>query len=111
MSCGQACEETLEAKCQIQLAPDNTEVPPGSRFASGGRYSVDWRKVGLLAALIWSTILVILLIYVVVPSLPFDYDIVIGGWEVAILCVPYALNIIFCVSGAKARFKKRAIYV
>lgn len=77
----------------------------------GGRYSVDWRKVGLLAAIIWSTILVILLVLILLAAMPFNYPFKIGGWEVAIICVLYALNIIFCVLGAKARFKKRTVYV
>ncbi|UCG69415.1 MAG: hypothetical protein JSV09_16875 [Thermoplasmata archaeon] len=77
----------------------------------GGRYSVDWRKVGLLAAIIWSTILVILLILAMVSMVPFNYDIKIGGWEIAIICIPYILNIIFCVLGARASFKKRAVYL
>ncbi|MEE9150295.1 MAG: hypothetical protein V3U20_00485 [Thermoplasmata archaeon] len=77
----------------------------------GGRHSVDWRKVGLLAAVIWSTILAILLVLVMVSALPFNYDIKIGGWEIVIISIPYALNIIFCVLGAKARFEKRTVYV
>jgi hypothetical protein len=77
----------------------------------GGRYSVDWRKVGLLSAVIWSTILVIILILIAVSVFPFNYDITIGGGEVVLICIPFALNIIFCVLGAKARFEKKAVYV
>jgi hypothetical protein len=77
----------------------------------GGRYSVDWRKVGLLAAVIWSTILVLVLILATISLLPFNFPFRIGAWEIAIICIPYALNIIFCVLGAKASFKQRAFYV
>lgn len=77
----------------------------------GARYSVDWRKLGLLAAVIWSTIFVTVLVLALVSVLPFKYDIEIGGGEVAIICVPYAFNIVFCVLGARARFKERAVYV
>ena len=77
----------------------------------GGRYSVDWRKVGLLAAIIWSTILAIILILILLAAMPFNLPVKIGGWEVALICVLYALNIIFCVWGAKARFNKRTVYV
>lgn len=77
----------------------------------GGSYSVSWRLVGLLAAIIWSTVFVILLLLILLASLPFDYPFVIGGTEVVIICIPYALNIIFCVLGARARFKERAEYL
>ncbi len=78
----------------------------------GAKYSVDWRKVGLIAAVIWSTVLIILF-FLALVSLPppLTYDIEIGGWEVALLCIPYALSIIFCVAGARARVKGRAIYI
>jgi hypothetical protein len=77
----------------------------------GGRYSVDWRKVGLFAAVIWSIILVIIFILLVGIVSPFSYDIKIGGWEVVFICLLLALNIIFCVLGAKARFEKKVVYV
>ena len=78
----------------------------------GARYSVDWRKVGLIAAVIWSTVLVIIL-FLVMASLPslLKRDIVIEGWEIAIICIPYAFNIVFCVLGARTRVKERAIYI
>ncbi len=79
----------------------------------GGRYSVDWRKVGLLAAVIWSTVLVLLFLWILTSVLPgpIQHDIVIGAGEVALICVPFGFNIVFCVLGAKARFKQRGIYV
>jgi hypothetical protein len=76
----------------------------------GAKYSVNWRKMGLIAALIWSTIFVVICLIIVV-ALPFNFDITIGGLEIAIICIPYASNIIFCVLGARARFKERAVYV
>jgi hypothetical protein len=77
----------------------------------GGNYSVDWRKLGIIAAVIWSTIFVMIFLFLVIPLLPFDYDIQIGGWEIAIICIPYASNMLFCVLGARARFKERAVYI
>lgn len=77
----------------------------------GGNYSVDWRKVGLLAGVIWSTIFILLFILIVMAALPFSYDITIGGWEIFLICIPYASNILFCVLGARARFKERAEYI
>ncbi|NIN91568.1 hypothetical protein GTO36_00925, partial [bacterium] len=53
----------------------------------GGRYSVDWRMVGLLAAIIWSTILAIIMVLILVAAMPFDFPVKIGGWEVTIICV------------------------
>ncbi|UCE74318.1 MAG: hypothetical protein JSV56_01070 [Methanomassiliicoccales archaeon] len=77
----------------------------------GGKYSVEWRKVPILSAAIWSTIIAVLVIFVIIPILPTDYDLFIGGWEIAIICVPYALNIIFCTLGARAKFKEKAVYI
>jgi hypothetical protein len=79
----------------------------------GGRYSVDWRRVGLLAAVIWSTVIVLLILWGIISFLPMPlkHDLVIGGIEIAIICVPFAFNIVFCVLGAKARFKERSIYI
>jgi hypothetical protein len=78
----------------------------------GAKYSVDWRKVGLLAAVIWITFLIIIF-FVALTSLPppLTYDVEIGGWEVALICIPYALSIVFCVAGARARVKGRAVYI
>ena len=72
----------------------------------GANYSVDWRKLGIIAAVIWSTIFIMIFLFLVIPSLPFDYDIKIGGWEIAIICIPYASNMLFCVLGARTRFKE-----
>ena len=79
----------------------------------GGRYSVDWRRVGLLAAVIWSSIVVLMVLWFIAAFLPapLKNDIVIGGGEVALICIPFAFNIVFCVLGAKARFKERSVYI
>ncbi len=77
----------------------------------GGNYSVNWRYVSIFATVIWSTIFIMIILFIVIPSLPFNYDLKIGGWEIAIICAPYACNMIFCVLGARARFKERAVYI
>ncbi len=77
----------------------------------GAKYSVNWRKLGLIAALIWSTIFVFIVLFIVMPALPFNFDVKIGGLEIAIICIPYASNIVFCVLGARAKFVERAVYV
>jgi hypothetical protein len=77
----------------------------------GARYSVAWRLLGLISAIIWSTVFVLIFLFVALAALPFSYPITIGGFEIAILCIPYILNIIFCVLGARARFIERAVYV
>jgi hypothetical protein len=78
---------------------------------SGGRYSVAWRLLGLTAAIIWSSIFVLIFLFITLEALPFSYPLQIGGFEIAIICIPYILNIIFCVLGARAKFIERAVYV
>jgi hypothetical protein len=77
----------------------------------GANYSVNWRKIGLLAGLIWSTIFIMIFLLIGMALLPLDNDIEIGGAEIMIICIPYAANILFCALGARARFKERAVYI
>jgi hypothetical protein len=77
----------------------------------GTKYSVDWKKIALLSSIIWSTILILITIFWIIPILPFRYDLVIGGWEIAIIIFAFILNIVFCLLGARARFKEKAVYL
>jgi len=78
----------------------------------GARYSVDWRKLGLGASLIWATVVIVVAIIVIdnIP-LPFISEIEIGAAEIAILCTIYILFIVFCALGARTRFQQRAEYL
>jgi hypothetical protein len=75
----------------------------------GSRYSVDWKKIAIFGAIIWSTILLLVILFLVLPSLPFSYDLIIGGWEMVLIAFLYIMNTIFCLMGARARFKERAV--
>lgn len=75
----------------------------------GSKYSVDWKKIAILGAIIWSTLLIIVILFWVIPILPFNYDMVIGGWEIVLITFLYIINTIFCLMGARARFKERAV--
>lgn len=78
----------------------------------GARYSVNWRFLGLTAAIIWATVMIILTIIAINSiSLPFISAVEIGAAEIAIICTVYILYILFCVMGARARFQLRAEYV
>ncbi|UCF07385.1 MAG: hypothetical protein JSW28_06945 [Thermoplasmata archaeon] len=86
----------------------------GAYFAGyrGARYSVNWRVLGLIAALIWATVLAVIAIIIISTlPLPVISDIYIGGWEIALICTLYILYILFCVLGARARFMEKAVYV
>lgn len=78
----------------------------------GARYSVDWRKLGLAAATIWATALILLAILIIdsIP-LPFISEIEIGPAEITILLIIYILFIVFCALGARTRFQQRAEYL
>lgn len=75
----------------------------------GGRYSGEWKKVSIIAAIIWSSIFVILMIWIGSSIFPLGYDIKIGIAEITLICIPYVLFIIFCLLGARARFKERTL--
>jgi len=75
----------------------------------GGRYSGEWKKVSIIAAIIWSTIYLILIIWIGISMFPLGYDIEIGTGEIALISISYALFIIFCLLGARARFKERTL--
>jgi hypothetical protein len=77
----------------------------------GGRYSVEWKKVAFPASIIWSTIFVILVVVLILPALPFAFDIAIGGNEIMLIILVYLFNIVFCALGARARFKEKAEYL
>ncbi len=70
----------------------------------GGRYVSDWALLGLIAAVIWTTLILVILLYIIVTvmSTMVEYPFVIGGFEIAIIFTAYALNILFCVMGTKA---------
>lgn len=71
----------------------------------GGRYVSDWALLGLIAAIIWTTMILVILLYILITvmSRMVEYPFVIGGFEVAIIFMAYALNILFCVMGTKSR--------
>lgn len=70
----------------------------------GGRYISDWALLGLIAAVIWTTVIVVTLLYIIITFMSgmVEYPFVIGGFEIAIIIMAYALNILFCVMGTKA---------
>ena len=86
----------------------------GAYFAGyrGARYSVDWRKLGLSASVIWATVLIIVAI-IIIDNIPLRFisEIHLGAAEIAIICIIYILFIVFCALGARARFQERAEYV
>jgi hypothetical protein len=77
----------------------------------GTKYSVDWKKIAIIGSIIWSTILILITIFWIIPILPFRYDLEVGGWEIVVISFPFTLNIIFCLLGARARFKEKAVYL
>ena len=77
----------------------------------GVRYSIEWKKIAIIPPIIWTSVIVMMVIFLVIPRFPFNYDIYIGGMEILILMVPYAMSIIFCTMGARARFKEQAEYL
>jgi hypothetical protein len=77
----------------------------------GVRYSIEWKKIGIIPPIIWASVIVSIILFLVVPLFPFGYDLVIGGLEILIILVPYTMGIIFCLMGARARFKEQAEYL
>jgi hypothetical protein len=77
----------------------------------GSKYSIEWKKIALFAPIIWTTILISIVIFLIIPRFPFSYELYIGGLEIAIMIIPYAMTIIFCAMGARARFKEQAEYL
>jgi len=77
----------------------------------GSKYSIEWKKIALLAPIIWTSIMVSIMIFLIIPRLPFSYDLYIGGTEIVIIIIPYVMTIIFCAMGARARFKEQAEYL
>jgi hypothetical protein len=77
----------------------------------GGRYVSDWALLGLIAAVIWTTVIIVILLYILVTvmSVMVEYPFIIGGFEIAIILMAYALNILFCVMGTKAGVANKAI--
>jgi uncharacterized protein YacL len=77
----------------------------------GSKYSIEWKKIALFAPIIWTSILISLVIFLIIPSLPFNYPLEIGGLEILLIIIQYAMTIIFCAMGARARFKQQAEYL
>ena len=77
----------------------------------GSKYSIEWKKIALFAPLIWTSILISIVIFLIIPRLPFNYDLYIGGTEIVLIIIPYVMTIIFCAMGARARFKEQAEYL
>jgi hypothetical protein len=77
----------------------------------GSKYSIEWKKIALFAPIIWTSVLISLVIFLIIPRLPFNYDLHIGGLEIVLIIIPYVMTIIFCAMGARARFKEQAEYL
>jgi len=77
----------------------------------GGRYTVEWKKAAFGASFLWTSILIIIIIFLVLPMFPMGFELKIGGQEMLIIALVYAVNILFCAFGAMTRFKERATYV
>ena len=77
----------------------------------GVKYSIEWKKIALIPPIIWTSVLVSIVLFLIIPRIPFSYDLFIGGREILIIILPYAMSIIFCTMGARARFKEQAEYL
>lgn len=77
----------------------------------GSRYSIEWKKIAVFAPIIWISTLISIVIFLIIPRLPFTYELVIGGLEIVMVIIPYAMTMIFCAMGARARVKEQAEYL
>ena len=66
----------------------------------GGHYTLNWKWLGLLAAVIWSSLQLMLILYL---AEMFSYygEAVVGTLEMALILFLFLFNIVFCTIGAK----------